>query len=100
MSDEILCEFGGSIEVVNREWNDEPGESRGISDSFENWTVGQMAICSSPCEYGDSGNCTRKIIIGPSDMEGGPRVVYESRWKSVYLAPLLSNLLREKLPGG
>lgn len=98
MNDVILCEFGGSIEIINQEWQEEPGEARCVSDVFEDWTVGQQAICASPCEYGQSGNCTRKIIIGSSGLEDGSQVVYESRWRSVYIAPMLKNVFRDKLP--
>lgn len=98
MNDEIFCEFGGSIEILNQEWQEEPGETRCVSDAFEDWYVGHPAICVSPCDYGKSGNCTRKIIYGPSGMNDGSQVVYESRWKSVYIAPMLRNLLSKKLP--
>ena len=70
------------VSVHKQEWTRAEGERLNISDGAPDWIVGQKSICDQACDYGNSGNCTRKVLV--VDTSGDVPIIQESLWKSVH----------------
>ncbi len=84
----VSCEVLEAVVSVHpQDWVQITGERLNCSDGAPDWTVGTKCICDEPCEYGDSGNCTRKVLV--VDNGGEVPIIQESLWKSVHAKPII-----------